>query len=91
MPNVNEKQLQISIATFSTMVIAHILMLSLLIMFSSQYNECHRHRSADVEDVIKRYSREANLEMDEIKNKLFERKYAGKYSLQTKKYSKKLK
>ena len=41
------------------------------------------HRSRQVDDTIKRYSREANLEIDKIKKKLFERKVVGEESLKT--------
>ena len=41
------------------------------------------HRSRQVDDAIKRVSREANLEIDKIKKKLFVRKSAGEESLKT--------
>ena len=41
------------------------------------------HRSRQVDDAIKRYSREANLEIDKIKKKLFVRKSAEEESLKT--------
>ena len=41
------------------------------------------HSSRKVEDAIKRYSREATLEIDKIKKKLFVRKSAGEESLKT--------
>ena len=44
-------------------------------------NEYHKHRSAEVESAIKRYSRDANLEIGEIKTKQFQRTSAGKHSL----------
>ena len=43
----------------------------------------HEHRGAKVEDAIKRYSREANVDIGQIKNKLFKRVSAGKHSLET--------
>ena len=58
---------------------------------SSAYNEYHEHHSEEVEEAIKRYSREANLEIDEIKKKLFVRKYAGLHSVKTVSESKKYK
>ena len=63
------------------MYIAHILLLSLLVIYSSSYNEYHQHHRRKVEDTIKRYSREANLEENETKNKFFERKIAREDSL----------
>ena len=63
------------------MYIAHILLLSLIVIYASSYNEYHQHHRRKVEDTIKRYSREANLEVNEIKNKFFERKIAREDSL----------
>ena len=54
-----------------------------MIFHSSAYNEYHERRSEKVEEAIKRYSREANVEIDTIKKKLFARKYAGEHSLTT--------
>ena len=62
-----------------------------MIVHSSTYNEYHEHRSEKMEEAIKRYSREANVEINEIKKKLFERKYAGEHSLRTISESKKFK
>lgn len=58
---------------------------------SSAYNDYHELRSEKVEEAIKRYSREANVEIDDIKKKLFARKYAGEHSLRTVSESKKFK
>ena len=63
----------------------------IIIALSSAYNEYHKHHSEEVEKAIKRYSREANLEIDEIKKKLFVRKYAGLHSVKTVSESKKYK
>ena len=65
------------------MLISHLLLLSLVIIYCYSYNEYHMRRSRQVDDTIKRYSREANLEIDKIKKKLFERKIAGEESLKT--------
>ena len=62
-----------------------------IIALSSANNEYHDHHSEEVEEAIKRYSREVNLEIDEIKKKLFVRRYAGQHSLQTVSESKKYK
>ena len=63
------------------MYIAHILLLSLIVIYSSSYNEYHQRHRRKVDDTIKRYSREVNLEVNEIKNKFFERKIAREDSL----------
>ena len=63
------------------MYIVHILLLSLIVIYSSSYNEYHQRHRRKVDDTIKRYSREINLEVDEIKNKFFERKIAREDSL----------
>ena len=65
--------------------------INLIIVHSSAYNEYHEHHSEKVEEAIKRYSREANVEIDTIKKKLFARKYAGEHSLTTVSESKKFK
>ena len=44
---------------------------NLMIFHSSGYNEYHEHRTEKVKEAIKRYSREANVEIDTIKKKLF--------------------
>ena len=41
------------------------------------------HRSRQVDEAIKRYSRDANLEINKIKKKLFARNTAGEESLKT--------
>ena len=64
------------------MYISHLLLL-LLVIYCHSYNEYHMHSSRKVEDAIKRYSREATLEIDKIKKKLFVRKSAGEESLKT--------
>ena len=64
-----------------TIIFCYIIILSLGFIFSSSDNEYHEHRSRKVDDAIKRYSRAANLEIDEIREKLFERKYATENSL----------
>ena len=63
------------------MYIVHIHLLSLIVIYSSSYNEYHQRHRRKVDDTIKRYSREASLEVNEIKNKFFERKIAREDSL----------
>ena len=65
--------------------------INLIIVHSLAYNENHEHHSEKVEEVIKRYSREANVEIDEIKKKLYARKYVGEHTLRTVSESKKMK
>ena len=65
--------------------------INLIIVPSLAYNEYHEHRSEKVEEAIKRYSREANVEIDEIKKKLYARKYVGEHTLRTVSESKKMK
>ena len=65
------------------MYISHLLLLLLVAIYCHSYNEYHMHRSRQVDDAIKRVSREANLEIDKIKKKLFVRKSAGEESLKT--------
>ena len=49
----------------------------------SSYDQYHKHRSMEVEDAIRRYSREANVGIGPIKMKQFKREYAGEHSLVT--------
>ena len=65
--------------------------INLIIVHSLAYNEYHKHRTEKVEGSIKRYSRQANVETDEIKKKLFARKYVGEHFLRTVSESKKFK
>ena len=58
-------------------------MLLLLAVSSLAMNEYHKHHSKEVEDTIKRYSRDANVEIGPIKMKKFKRTYAAEYSLVT--------
>ena len=55
----------------------------LFVMPSLAQDRYHEHRGAEVEDAIKRYSREANVDIGHIKKKLFKRMSAGAHSLVT--------
>ena len=48
---------------------------------SWQNNDYHEHGSAKVKDAIKRYSREANVDIGPIKMKHFTREIVGEHSL----------
>ena len=50
---------------------------------SLAHDRYHEHRGVEVEDAIKRYSREANVDIGQIKKKLFKRISAGAHSLET--------
>ena len=58
-------------------------MLLLLAASSLAMNEYHKHRSNEVKETIKRYSRDANVEIGPIKMRQFKRTYAAEYSLVT--------
>ena len=60
-----------------------IFMTFLFVMPSLAQDRYHEHRGAEVEDAIKRYSREANVDIGHIKKKLFKRMSAGAHSLVT--------
>ena len=58
-------------------------MIFLFVSPSLAHDRYHEHRGAEVEDAIKRYSREANVDIGHIKKKLFKRVSAGAHSLVT--------
>ena len=58
-------------------------MLLLLAVSLLAMNEYHKHRSKKVQDTIRRYSRDANVEIGPIKMKQFKRTYVAEYSLVT--------
>ena len=62
---------------------SNFLILSVIVFHCHSYNEYRMHRSRQVDEAIKRYSQDANLEKDKIKKKLFARKTAGEESLKT--------
>ena len=64
------------------MKVQTLIILSLVVLLLAD-NENHEHRSKDVEDAIKRYSRETNNEIGPIKMKQFVRTLANKNSLVT--------
>ena len=65
------------------MYISYFLVLLVVAVESITYDDYHKKRSREVENAIKRYSREANLEIDEITTKRFDRKFAGKESIKS--------
>ena len=54
-------------------------------------DQYHQHRSMEVEETIRRYSRDTNVEIGPIKMKQFKRTYAAEHSLVTDSESKKFK
>ena len=61
----------------------HSFLLLLFAVSSLAKDQYHQHRSVEVEDAIRRYSREANVEIGPIKMKQFKREYAAEHSLVT--------
>ena len=64
-------------------MISLIFMTFLFVLPSLAHDRYHEHRGAKVDDAIKRYSREANVDIGYIKKKLFKRVSAGAHSLVT--------
>ena len=72
-------------------MIFNFILISHFVVLTFAYDENHEHFGAAVEDTIKRYSREANVEIDQIKQKLFKRVSVGSHSLNTSSKSTKFK
>ena len=73
------------------MFISNILILSYIAIFAFAYQINHQQYSSEVKEAIKRYSRDANVNIGNIKDQCFDRKSASQKSIKFFKESEKFK